>query len=114
VGNLITLSVDGDNAWDDGFAAISGTRVLDNDSMGYAMVAGYKLNDRFTFEAGYGFVESDIDEAPADDEAQAYYANVTVTLAPGVFFVPEIGRFDGKEAIDGETTYYGIKWQINF
>lgn len=114
VGNLIALSVDGDNAWDDGFAVISGNQVLDNDSMGYAMVAGYKLNDRFTFEAGYGFVQSDIDGARAEDEAQAYYANVTVSLASGVFFVPEIGRFDGKEAIDGETTYYGIKWQINF
>jgi hypothetical protein len=114
VGNLIALSVNGDNAWDDGFAVISGNQVQDNDSMGYAMVAGFKFNERFTFEAGYGFVESDIDGAPADDEAQAYYANVTVVMAPGVFFVPEIGRFDGKEAIDGETTYYGIKWQINF
>ena len=114
VGNLIALSVDGDNAWDDGFAAISGTRVLDNDSMGYALVVGYKLNDMFTCEAGYGYAESDIDTFSSDDEIKAYYANVTVNLAPGVFFVPEIGRFDGQEASDSETTYYGVKWQINF
>jgi hypothetical protein len=37
-----------------------------------------------------------------------------VTLAPNVFFVPEIGRFDGVEATDTKATYYGIKWQINF
>ena len=114
VGNLIALSVDGDNAWDDGFAAISGTRVLDNDSMGYALVVGYKFNDMFTCEAGYGYAESDIDTFSSDDEIKAYYANVTVNLAPGVFFVPEIGRFDGQEASDSETTYYGVKWQINF
>lgn len=114
VGNLIALSVDGDNQRDDGFAMISGTRVLDNDSMGCGLAAGYKFNNMFTFEAGYGFVTSEIDTIADDDEAQTYYTNVTVTLAPGVFFVPEIGRFDGKEANDAETTYYGIKWQINF
>jgi hypothetical protein len=114
VGNLIALSVDGDNKWDDGFAAISGTRVLDNDSMGFALVAGYKLNDRFTFEAGCGYVQSDLEGTPGDDEARTYYTNVTVHLAPGVFFVPEIGRFDGKEADDAQTTYYGVKWQIIF
>lgn len=113
VGNLIALSVDGDNRWDDGFAMISGNRVLDSDSLGYGLVAGYRLSPMFTFEAGYGFVQNDIDTL-ADDEARTYYANVTVTLAPGVFFVPEIGRFDGVEPTDAETTYYGIKWQINF
>ncbi len=114
VGNLIALSVSGDNRWDDGFAVISGTRVLDNDSMGYGLAAGYKFNNMFTFEAGYGFVTSEIDTVAGDDDARTYYANATVTLAPGVFFVPEIGRFDGVEAGDTETTYYGIKWQINF
>jgi len=114
VGSLIALSVNGDNAWDDGFAAVSGTRLLDNDSMGYAVVAGYELNNMFTFEAGYGYTQSDLDTVTGEDEAQAWYANITVNLAPGVFFVPEIGRFDGKEADDAQTTYYGIKWQINF
>jgi hypothetical protein len=114
VGNLIALSVDGDNRWDDGFAVISGNRVLDNDSMGYGLAAGYKLNNMFTLEAGYGFATSEIDTVANVDDARTYYANATITLTPGVFFVPEIGRFDGVEATDDETTYYGIKWQINF
>jgi len=114
VGNLISLSVGGDNAWDDGFALISGTRVFDNDSMGYGLVAGYKINDMFTCEAGYGYAQSDIDTFANDDEIQAYYANVTIKLAPGVFVVPEIGQFDGKDSGDTETTYFGAKWQINF
>ncbi len=113
-GNLIPLSVSGDNRWDDGFAVISGNRVLDNDSAGYGLTVGYELNNMFTFEAGYGFVTSEIDTVAGDDDARTYYANATVTLAPGVFFVPEIGRFDGVEATDAETTYFGVKWQINF
>lgn len=113
-GNLIALSVDGDNRWDDGFAVISGNRVLENDCRGYALAAGYKLSNRFTFEAGYGYNRTGLDTAADDDTSQTYYTNVTVTLTPGVFFVPEIGRFDGRETGDSKTTYYGIKWQINF
>ena len=114
VGNLIGLSLDGNNTYDDGYAAISGTQVLDNDSMGYAFAVGYIQNDMFTWEAGYGYAQSDIDSFAGDDEVQAYYANVTINLTPGVFLVPEIGRFDGKETDDTDTFYYGAKWQINF
>ncbi len=113
-GNLIAISVDGDNSGDDGYAVISGTRVLDNDCMGYGLVAGYVFNDMLTFESGFGYVKTDLDEAASDDTEEAYYLNATVTLAPGVFFVPEIGRIDGMETGDKETTYYGVKWQINF
>jgi hypothetical protein len=43
-------------------------------------------------------------------------------MAPGVFIVPEIGRFDygdnevaGVPSVDqGDVMYYGAKWQINF
>jgi len=47
----------------------------------------------------------------------SYYAQSRITLAPGVFVVPEIGlinwgKFQNKDM--GETTYYGAKWQIDF
>ncbi len=113
-GNLIAVSVDGDNAWDDGYASISGGQVRDNDCIGYGLVVGYKYNDMFVFEAGYGYAETDLESAVSEDSAEAYYVNATVNLVPGVFFVPEIGRFDGKETGDVETTYVGAKWQINF
>jgi hypothetical protein len=77
-GHLIAVSVDGDNAWDDGFAAISGNRILDNDAIGYALVAGCKINDMFTFEAGYGYTETDLETAAFEDKVQVYYANITV------------------------------------
>jgi hypothetical protein len=114
VGHLMAVSVDGDNAWGDGLAAISGTQVLDNEALGYLLVAGFKANDMFTFEAGYGHVETELDGAAVEDECASYYVNATVTMAPGVFFVPEIGMIDGEEAGDTETLYYGVKWQINF
>lgn len=113
-GNLIAISVDGDNSGDDGFAAISGGQVRDNDCMGYAVILGFVYNDMLTFETGYGYAETDLDGAASEDAEEAYYINATVTMAPGVFFVPEIGRFDGKETGDKETTYFGAKWQINF
>lgn len=117
-GALMDIDTSGDLAADDGYAGFSGTNVLDNDATGFNICAGWKLNDMFEFEAGYGFVRTKLDSAPGlpstDDDASAYYINAIVTLAPGVFFVPEIGRFDGEETGDTELTYYGIKWQIDF
>jgi len=121
-GNLISIETNGlkgttfDNTgWDDGFAYWDGAKVIDNDQTGYSILVGYAFNEMFTAEAGYGFVQTDSGLATqADDEAATYYANVTVNLAPGVFFVPEIGKIDGKETNDADYTYYGAKWQINF
>jgi hypothetical protein len=112
-GNLIWISVDGDNAIDDGFAAFSGGEWRDNECIGFMLVAGYKINETFTVEAGYGYNQTELDDL-ADDESATYYINTTINLAPGVFVVPEVGFFDGKEDGDNEVLYYGMKWQINF
>jgi len=114
-GNLIWISVGGDRDWNDGFAeydAVNG-KFLDNECIGFMLVAGYKINDTFTVEAGYGFNQTELDDND-DDQSATYYFNTTINLAPGVFVVPEIGFFDGKEDGDIENFYYGMKWQINF
>jgi len=121
-GNLISIETNGlkaaafDNTgWDDGFATWDGAKIVDNDQTGYSILVGYAFNEMFTAEAGYGFVSTDSGTANTpDDEAATYYINVTVNLAPGVFFVPEFGKIDGKEIGDADYTYYGAKWQINF
>ena len=114
-GNLIWISVDGDTRVDDGFAEVSGGELLDNECIGFMLVAGYKINDIFTVEAGYGFTQTELDvDGSDDDESATYYINTTINLAPGVFVVPEVGFFDGKENNETETLYYGMKWQINF
>lgn len=117
VGNIMALSVDGDNAWNDGGADFDGTNVVDNEAVGFILVGTFKANDMFSFEAGYGWAEVEtLGGAGDDNEVQSYYVQSQITLAPGVFITPEIGMFDGKEDGAGtfETMYYGAKWQINF
>ncbi|MBN1226795.1 MAG: hypothetical protein JXA79_07370 [Deltaproteobacteria bacterium] len=96
-----------------------GTDVVDNDTTGYALVAGFKMSDAISFELGYGATMSELDVSGADeDEAQAMYAQATINIAKGFTVTPEIGKIDYKEDAagndQGDTTYFGAKWQINF
>ncbi|MCP4021543.1 MAG: porin [Desulfobacteraceae bacterium] len=98
---------------------ITGSTLSDNDAYGFIFVVGAKLNDMFSFEAGYGWAEAELDSAGSnEDDAQSYYVQSTITFVPGVFIVPEIGVVDEKQDAAGveeaETVYYGLKWQINF
>ncbi len=92
----------------------------DNDALGYLMVVGFKAGDALTFEGGYGFQEYDSGIAGEQaDEAVQYYVNATINITKGFFLVPEIGLVDLKEsevkgASEGDITYFGLKWQINF
>ena len=95
-------------------ASISSGQLLDVENFGFIIVAGAKINDMFALEAGYGYAEADKDQAVSEDEVTSYYLQATVTLAPGVFFVPEIGVLDYEESDQDEITYGAIKWQINF
>lgn len=98
-----------------GTAVDTGTAIVDMDNFGWLLVAGFKVNDMFSLEAGYAMAEAELDVAGVDaDEVSSYYIQATVGLAPGVFFVPEIGVIDYDEAGQDEITYYGVKWQINF
>lgn len=103
----------------DGSPQVVGNSLQDNDAYGLLIAGGFKLNPTFSFEAGWGYVEAEIDHADFDeDDTVTYYVQSTVTLAQGVFFVPEIGRVDKDKDKDGDdeadTVYAGIKWQINF
>jgi len=98
---------------------VSGSTVIDNDVFGYLLVFGAKINDMFSIEAGYGYTEAELDRTSArEDGSESYYVQTTITLAPGVFLVPEIGIRDNKTdktgAEESEIIYYGAKWQINF
>jgi hypothetical protein len=97
----------------------AGTDTDDVDTMMYALVAGFKASDTMSFEAGYGYREYDSDVAGAkDDEETAYYVQGVFQVAPGVFIIPEVGTFDRDDdaagADEGDLTYFGAKWQINF
>jgi len=93
--------------------------IKDNDGYGGVVSIGVKINDVICVEAGAGYVtfEDDVDNAE-DDEALAIYLQAPITLAQGVTVVPEIGRYnykdDGTGEDQGDETYFGAKWQINF
>jgi len=95
---------------------ISGGVLLDNEAIGYTLVAGYKVNDMLALEAGYGYQEGEDDNATVEEDASQYYLQAKITMAPGVYVVPEIGVRDDENATADkkETTYFGAKWQINF
>ncbi len=97
-------------------------KIKDNDGYGGIASIGAKFNDVVGVEAGVGFIsfEDDINGAKAD-EALAIYFQAPITLAQGVTIVPEIGRYDYKDdgtntatKDQGDETYFGAKWQINF
>ena len=90
------------------------------------LVAGLKFTDTLKFEVGAGYRSDDpektfvagqnVDLDP--DEMWAVYAQAVITLAPGVFLIPEAGYYDKMDDLrgndEGYTWYAGAKWQIDF
>ena len=120
VGNLYDIYVnDSDAIIGRGYADVSGTKVIDNDAMGFRVAVAYAFNEMFGVEVGYGYQQTEFDTSGSEeDEVQSYYINFPITLAPGVIVVPEIGVVDFEDDFAGngedEITYFGAKWQINF
>jgi hypothetical protein len=91
-------------------------------SMGGILIAGMKVSDMLSFEGGVGYIVDDPKDADNgfDEKTKAYnvYVMSTVTLAPGVYIVPEIGYKDfgntPQDEDQGNQFYAGAKWQIDF
>ena len=93
--------------------------IQDTTSFGVLGVVGFKFNDVLTFEGGAAFMKHDNDFYINDAKVATYYLQATVTLAKGVFIVPEAGYFDLYDRLDENRSaedfwYAGAKWQINF
>ena len=77
-----------------------------------------------SIEAGVGYTKSEVDTSATvtvEDDTMCYYVNASLTLAPGVYVVPEIGVFDfgdyevgSTSTSEGQRLYYGAKVQIDF
>ena len=116
VGNIAELNVSGYTGRK-GHAIVKrpGRGVIDVDSYGYAIVGGYQAAEWLNFEAGYGYAKVDYENnRHRHDDVLSYYLQATLTLAPGVTIVPEVGLVDYRATGQRDSTYYGIKWQINF
>ena len=91
----------------------------DTQTMGIALALGMSASEVMSFEGGLGYTaESNDDLGDETDTTMALYVNMTYTIAPGFFVVPEIGYVDNMknmaDADEGTLTYAGAKWQINF
>jgi hypothetical protein len=110
----------------DGFYLAPNGDVIDNDTIGWAVVANYKLNDMLEFQTGYGTLEHEWDSADAEaDDKEAYYLQAKITVTKGFYIVPEIGLVDQKttgtinkmvypSVDEGDTFYVGAKFQMDF
>lgn len=84
-----------------------------------ALVAGLKVSDMLSFEAGFGYRYDDLDASGADEvQPWALYVQSVIAMAPGVYVIPEVGYYDYDQDVFGNDTgsqfYLGGKWQINF
>jgi hypothetical protein len=92
------------------------------DSLMAMLAAGYVHTERVRFETGIGYLRNKgKGESKFTNDYYAAYLQSFLTLAPGVYLVPEIGYIDfgkvtgtGAERGLGNLWYLGAKWQINF
>lgn len=104
--------------------AWNGTDYEDATNMGGLLMAGFTFNDTIGLELGVGYSasERDVSGIKTEKTVMTYYVQLPITLADGVFIVPEIGNYDFGDlkvtgAADtklGSLLYYGFKTQINF
>jgi hypothetical protein len=92
-----------------------------NDAISYMLggVAGMQLTEHLKFELGAGYRNDDPDTPGSDnDDFWQGYVQAVITLAPGVYLVPEVGYQDFMDDAAGEDEgydwYAGAKWQIDF
>ena len=109
-----TKSASGVAAWDS-----VDEKLIDSDAFGWCFAAGFKMSDMIAFEGGLGSANFEYDVSGADSQAvSSWYVQANIAFAKGVFVVPEIGQTNNGEDLNGDdlgkSTYYGLKWQINF
>jgi len=113
-----------------GSQLVSGTDTEEATTFSGAVAIGAKFSDMVAIEAGFGYMKSEVDNVGTgatgtrEGDAMTYYVQLPITLAPGVFIVPEISVFDYGEDDDGVAgtantengvvSWYGAKFQINF
>jgi hypothetical protein len=106
---------------------LTGNNTVDVDTLMAMLALGFSPTENLTLEAGVGYVSAETDDIQGFDLEQTffeYYLQAVITLAKGVYIVPEIGFRDfgdletsGGLVPDsdlGDLFYAGAKWQINF
>jgi hypothetical protein len=96
--------------------------IVDQDSLMAMLAIGFQTTESLRFEAGGGYLGTK-DDNDAKNNYMEYYLQAVISLAKGVYLVPEVGYRDygdlefGNNLPDldlGSLWYAGAKWQINF
>jgi len=97
--------------------------LVDVDSLMAMLAIGFSPAEMLRLEAGAGYLYSDYDNG-AENTYMEYYLQAVVTLAKGVYIVPEVGfrdfgDFETNNPLVpdinlGDLWYAGAKWQIDF
>jgi len=103
-------------------AVFQGNDLKDATAWGVDAALGWTINDRWTVEASYAAFDSKQDTAlDNEDDAMVWAILTKITMAPGVYIIPEIIYQDNKDvtndgvSIDqGDVTVFGVLWKIDF
>jgi hypothetical protein len=99
-----------------------GNDLKDATAFGVVAALGWKLNDMFTIEGSYSMLNTEVDTTlDNEDDASVWGVIGKITLAPGVYVIPELIFQDNKDKKDngvsteqGDATIFGVFWRIDF
>ncbi|MCG6910060.1 MAG: hypothetical protein LJE94_08050 [Deltaproteobacteria bacterium] len=117
--NLANASWYGNAAPDFSIANAATPGGEDTTSMAFAAAAGMAASEQMSFQlgAGYGQDEND-DYGDKTDKVMSVYLQMKYAFAPGFAVYPEVGYVDFMKDMadndEGNITYFGAKWQIDF
>jgi len=123
----LTYRVNGNNygAWTKSVhesPIFQGNDLKDATAFGVVAALGWKLNDMFTLEGSYSMLNSEVDtDLNNEDDMTVWGVIGKITLAPGVYVIPEFIYQDNKDRKDnsvvteqGDATIFGVFWRIDF
>jgi len=98
--------------------------IEDSETTGWHIAGIYKINDTFSLKAGYGQEKNEVDipgQLSNEDERSGWYINMPITLAKNFWVIPFYSQDDQKDKVtngvtaeEGDSTYWGARWQIYF
>jgi hypothetical protein len=103
-------------------AVLQGNDLKDATAWGVVAALGWTINDMWTFEASFGALDSKQDTSlDNEDDAMVWCFLSKITMAPGVYIIPELIYQDNKDVTNdgmvtdqGDTTVFGVFWRIDF
>ena len=103
-------------------AVLQGNDLKDATAWGVVATLGWIINDKWTLEASHGTLNSKQDTSlDNEDDAMVWCLQSKITMAPGVYIIPELIYQDNKSVTtngvtteEGDTTVFGVFWRIDF